>query len=221
MTLTFDFFCSFRSPYTYLAIDRIYDIYRRYDIAIDMHLVYPFAVIDPERFESAALPRRQDWMDYLTLDTPRMAEFLGIPFHWPRPDPVAQDLGTAAIAVEQPLSRRIVRLGQAAIEEGRGIEFFHAVMHIIWDGTVDGWDQGDHLARAAKQAGLDLARLEEMAAANGERYDEIATTNEDLLAGFGHWGRPTMVFEGEPFWGQDRVEAFLWRLKQKGLMERT
>ena len=37
----------------------------------------------------------------------------------------------------------------------------------------------------------------------------------------GHWGVPTMVFEGEPFFGQDRLDVLLWRLKQNGLKERA
>lgn len=32
-----------------------------------------------------------------------------------------------------------------------------------------------------------------------------------------HWGVPTMVFQGEPFFGQDKIELLLWRMQQKGL----
>ena len=35
----------------------------------------------------------------------------------------------------------------------------------------------------------------------------------------GHWGVPTMAFRGEPFFGQDRLDVLLWRLKQNGLRE--
>jgi len=37
----------------------------------------------------------------------------------------------------------------------------------------------------------------------------------------GHWGVPTRVFEGEPFFGEDRLDVLLWRLKQKGLRPRA
>jgi hypothetical protein len=37
----------------------------------------------------------------------------------------------------------------------------------------------------------------------------------------GHWGVPLMVFEGEPFFGQDRFETLKWRMVQKGLKRRT
>ena len=29
-----------------------------------------------------------------------------------------------------------------------------------------------------------------------------------------------MTFEGEPFFGQDRIDVLLWRLKQNGLAKR-
>jgi 2-hydroxychromene-2-carboxylate isomerase len=31
---------------------------------------------------------------------------------------------------------------------------------------------------------------------------------------------PTLVFEGEPFFGQDRIEMAKWRMEQKGLTKR-
>ena len=36
----------------------------------------------------------------------------------------------------------------------------------------------------------------------------------------GHWGVPTLVFEGEPFFGQDRIAMAKWRMEQKGLQPR-
>ena len=36
----------------------------------------------------------------------------------------------------------------------------------------------------------------------------------------GHWGVPTMVFDGEPFFGQDRLDLLVWRMRQAGLQER-
>jgi hypothetical protein len=36
----------------------------------------------------------------------------------------------------------------------------------------------------------------------------------------GHGGVPTMSFNGEPFYGQDRFDQFLWRPRQHGLAKR-
>ena len=37
----------------------------------------------------------------------------------------------------------------------------------------------------------------------------------------GHYGVPLMVFDGEPFFGQDRFDQMKWRMQQKGLTKRT
>ena len=36
-----------------------------------------------------------------------------------------------------------------------------------------------------------------------------------------HWGVPCMVFDDETFYGQDRMDVLLWRMKQKGLKARA
>jgi len=32
----------------------------------------------------------------------------------------------------------------------------------------------------------------------------------------GHWGVPLMVYRDEPFYGQDRFDQLLWRIKTEG-----
>ena len=41
--------------------------------------------------------------------------------------------------------------------------------------------------------------------------------NQAALAKSGHWGVPTFVFEGEPFFGEDRVDTLRWRLGKQAL----
>jgi len=36
----------------------------------------------------------------------------------------------------------------------------------------------------------------------------------------GHGGVPLMIFQGEPFFGQDRFNQFYWRLRESGLTRR-
>ena len=43
------------------------------------------------------------------------------------------------------------------------------------------------------------------------------TANQTALEEAGHWGVPTMVLNGEPFFGQDRIETLRWRLDKLGL----
>ena len=58
------------------------------------------------------------------------------------------------------------------------------------------------------------------AAADAARLDAIIEDNENAQTVAGHWGVPLFVFAGEPFFGQDRVDHLLWRMKQTGLKER-
>jgi 2-hydroxychromene-2-carboxylate isomerase len=91
---------------------------------------------------------------------------------------------------------------------------------VLWDGTVQGWNEGDHLASAAAAAGFDLATMDAAVAADPDRYEAIITVNEKDHAASGHWGVPTFVFENEPFFGQDRIELLIWRMQSKGLTRR-
>ncbi len=216
MTLSADLFFSFRSPYSYLAVGRYRAMSEEYDLDIALRTVWPIAIRDPDILFTGnpAAPR------YILMDSMRAGDHLGIPIRWPRPDPVVQDLATREIAKEQPLIHRICRLGQAATRRGKGLAFADEVSRIIFDGSVDGWDQGDHLAGAAARAGLDLAELETEAANDADALDAEIAANQDALEAAGHWGVPTLVFEGEPFFGQDRIEMAKWRMDQKGLSKR-
>lgn len=216
MTLNADLFFSFRSPYSYLAIGRYRDMAREHDLEIALRPVWPIAIRDPDILFTGnpAAPR------YILMDSMRAGAYLGIPIQWPRPDPVVQDLQTRKIAEDQPLIHRIVRLGQAATRRGKGLDFAYEVSRIIFSGEVDGWNEGDHLAGAAERAGLDLAELDAEVLSDHAGLDAEIDANQKALEDAGHWGVPTLVFDGEPFFGQDRVEMALWRMEQKGLGKR-
>ncbi|MDZ4373777.1 MAG: DsbA family protein [Phenylobacterium sp.] len=216
MTLQVDVFWSFRSPYSYLATPRIADIAATYDVDFRIRPVYPLAVRVDGFFE------RQDprWLMYVGRDCYRTAQMLGITFGPPRPDPIVMNLATREIAKDQPYIRRLTHLGQAACERGRGIPFIVEVSRMIWDGQTEGWDQDDHLAQATARAGLDLAELEAVVATDGDRLEAAIQESHERLEAAGHWGVPTFVFQDEPFFGQDRIDALLWRLGQHGLARR-
>ncbi len=215
MTLTADLYFSFRSPYSALAIGRYRELTETHDLAIALRPVYPLAIRQPDFFER----NHPNWLRYTLLDVMRVAQFEGIAFGPPRPDPIVQDMATREIAAEQPHIRRITRLGQAAARRGKGLAFAAEVAPLIWGGA-DGWNDGDHLAGAAARAGLDLAEVDAEVAARGEELDAEIAANQQALEDAGHWGVPTLVFEGEPFFGQDRIAMAKWRMEQKGLEKR-
>lgn len=216
MTLDVEVFWSFRSPYSYLAAPRLLEIAERYDVDVRVRPVYPLAV----RVEGFFKARDKRWPFYVGRDAKRTADMLGLPFGGPRPDPIVMDFATGEVAREQPHIRRLTHLGQAAVERGRGLAFIVEVSRLIWGGEVAGWDQGDHLAQAAARAGLDLAELERAIAQDGERLEAAIQASHARLEEVGHWGVPTLVFQDEPFFGQDRIETLLWRMRQHGLAER-
>ncbi|MDP6345156.1 MAG: DsbA family protein [Alphaproteobacteria bacterium] len=216
MSLRFDLYYTMRSPYCYLATPFLAELVRDYQVDCDLRPVYPLAVSDPSFFTKV----NPLFVSYLAMDTARVAERHGIPYRWPQPDPVVQDLETRKIAEEQPYIQRLTRLAVAAQERGRGLPFVVEVSGMIFGG-VDDWHLGDHLAGAVARAGLDLGELDAAIAADPDGYQGVAAENRQSQLAAGHWGAPLMVFEGEPFFGQDRLDLFKWRLEQRGLQPRT
>lgn len=215
MTLKAELYFSFRSPYSYLAIGRYRALTEIYDVEINLRPVYPLAIRQPDFFER----NHPNWLGYTFRDMVRVAQFHSIPFAPPRPDPIVQDMATRKIAEEQPHIFRLTRLGQAAARRGRGLVFAEEATRLIWGGTA-GWNEGNHLADAAARAGLDFAELEAETVTDAEALDAEIAANQQALEASGHWGVPTLVFDGEPFFGQDRIEMVLWRMNEKGLSER-
>ncbi|MFM8498898.1 MAG: 2-hydroxychromene-2-carboxylate isomerase [Chakrabartia sp.] len=215
MTLAADVFWSFRSPYSYLAIGRYRQLAEDFDVTLNLRPVYPLAVREPNFFER----NHPNWLRYTFLDMMRVAAFHGIPFGPPRPDPIVQDIRTREIAADQPYIYRLTRLGQAAAQRGKSLAFCHEVAMLIWGGAED-WHEGDHLKGAAERAGLNLAELDAEAAADATALDAEIADNQATLEASGHWGVPTLVFNGEPFFGQDRIEMAIWRMEQNGLKRR-
>ncbi len=217
--LEVDVFWSFRSPWSYLATPRLREWQERYLLKVNLRVVYPIAIRTPEFFDQV----QPQWFSYFGQDVRRVAEFLNLPFVFPKPDPVIQlvdEDGRRHTAPEQPYIHRLSWLGVLAEEMGAGIEFADEVSSLIWGGTKD-WDQCDHLMKAAARAGLDLSSMEQRLQPETDRLEAEIVKNQADHHLVGHWGVPTCAFEGEPFFGQDRLDVLLWRLQQSGLTERV
>ena len=212
---TVQVYWSFRSPYSYLATGRLLEYEAKYDLRVEVCPVLPLAVRTPEFFQRV----NPLFPAYLVRDCLRAGAFLGIPIAWPRPDPVVMNRD-GTYPREQPYIHRLTRAGVAAAERGRGLAFIAEVSRTIFSGEIVGWHEGDHLAQAAERAGLDLAELDRAIEADPQHYIDVIDANQQALEAAGHWGVPTMVFEGEPFFGQDRLDTLLWRMQQSGLAER-
>lgn len=215
MSAQIDLFWSFRSPYSYLAMPGALDVAERYDVEIQLRPVLPLAVRSPEFFDA----NNQSRVRYIGVDYPRRAALLGMHAGWPSPDPIVQDMTTFEIAKEQPYIHRLVYLGVEAQRRGRGLQFAYEVSQLLFGGTRD-WDQGDHLAQAAARAGLDLDSMEEAIADPASHREEVEASHEALDAS-GHSGVPNFVYNGEPFFGQDRIDSLCFQLDRDGLARRA
>ena len=213
MTTFIDVYYTMRSPYCYLATPTLAQLIDQYDLFLRIKPVYPLAVSDPTFFEKV----NPLWPPYLAKDTRRIAQRLNIPFRWPRPDPIVQDMTTRKIATEQPYITRLTHFAQIAADRQKGLEYVCSVSALLYDPEVDGWHEGNYLRDAMTRAGLDFDEYEEIA--QKQAYDleaKIQLNRSDQLA-TGHWGAPLFVYQEEIFFGQDRIEDLIWHLKENGL----
>jgi len=217
MTLSVDVFWSYRSPYCYLTLDRFRDWLETYDLTVQVRPVYPMAVRNPDFFATV----NRKYRTYHTQDYHRVAEYLGMPIRRPVPDPIVMDNETYTIAEVQPHIRRITRMGVAAQARGRSFAFTDSLMRTLWDGLTDDWNTDEHFRAALTKAGLDADEVLDEVDNQPEMLEDLIDENQRAFDAADHWGVPCMVFDGETFYGQDRMDVLLWRMKQKGLAVRS
>ena len=184
---TLDFFCSLRSPYTWLATPRVRALARHYGATLRLRFVLPMVM----RGLPVPLAKRL----YILKDTKREALRLGLPF------------GDVADPVGSPTERGLAVLHHA-IQEGCGEEFLESFLRGVF---AEGVDAGSRrgLERIGLRAGMTAAGLDDALADHSWRG--VADGHrEDLLAA-GLWGVPSFRVNGLPaLWGLVR----LWMVEQ-------
>ena len=196
-----------------MATKRLRGLQDRWEARIRPRPVYPIAIRTPDFFANAP----DQWVGYLLKDVFRLSQYLERPIGQLQPDPVVMDMATREIAPDQPHIHRLTRLGILACEvsDEAGWAFMDEVSSIIWSGQP--WTTGAVLSDAAARAGLDLADLDTRQEVETDRLEAEIDANQNAQNEGGHWGVPLMVFEGEPFFGQDRIDLLEWRLEKAGV----
>lgn len=181
------FFCSLRSPYTYIAVARVLQLAECYDARLKLRFVLPMVM--------RGLPVPREKRLYILRDTKREAESLGLPF------------GLIADPVGAPAERGLAVLHHA-IEAGKGLRFLESFMRGVWAEGIDaGSDAG--LRRLAERAGLDEAFF--AAALRDSSWRVVAQANREDMLALGLWGVPSFRVDRNPArWGQDR----LWQVER-------
>ena len=72
---------------------------------------------------------------YVFLDSKRSADYLGLVFEWPDPDPIRLEGDPPHASDEQPFIHRLTRLGVAAERRGLGLAFADEISRLLFGGT--------------------------------------------------------------------------------------
>jgi 2-hydroxychromene-2-carboxylate isomerase len=194
-----DYYDSMSSPWTYLGHLRFEELTHRFGLTINhkpMDLLKVWSV-------SGGLPlkqRAQQRQAYRHLELKRWREFLGVPCNLePAYHPVAD--------------RRACYIVIAAMHRGLDwSKLSYAILRAVW---VEERNIADHetLVTIADECGMQGKAL--FAATEDTTVKAEYERNTEEAIAIGIFGAPTYVFEGELFWGQDRLPMLEWRLTNK------
>ncbi len=189
--LTCELWFSFRSPYSYLAVEQIEAVLAPYGVPLVLRPVAPMI--------ARGLPMPTVKKMYIVRDAKREADRLGIPF-----GELCDPAGAGA--------ENCIAIAALAAERGKLLEFTKSAMRGIWSEARDVAEYVD-LRYLTERAGLDWtearAALERKAAAM-----KGAQGNATDLAVVGLWGVPSFRIGDLVAWGQDRLPLIADRLRR-------
>ena len=175
------FYLSFRSPYTYIAAERIRALAEAYGAALKLRFVLPMVM------RGLPVPRMKGM--YITKDVAREARRMGIPF------------GRIADPVGTPVERGYAILPMA-MEAGVGFDYCQSFLKGVWAEGIDaGSDAG--LRQIVERAGLDWSKARTLI--GGDHWRAEAEANRAEMMGLGIWGVPSFRVGDVATWGQDRM----------------
>ena len=175
------FYLSFRSPYTYVAAERIRALAEAYGAELKLRYVLPMVM------RGLPVPRMKGF--YITTDVAREARRMGIPF------------GKIADPVGTPVERGYAILPMA-MEQGLGFEYCQSFLKGVWAEGIDaGSDAG--LRQIVERAGLDWQAARGLI--GGNHWRAQAEANRAEMMGLGIWGVPSFRVGDVATWGQDRM----------------
>ncbi len=182
-----DFYYSFRSPYSHIAVGRMIRLRDRYPIDLRVKPVLPMVM------RGLPVPRAKQL--YIIQDVKREAKRLGVPF-----GRVCDPVG---LGVERAFS-----IFPYAVREGRAAEFLESAGTGCWAEALDLAADAD-LRGVVERVGLDWAEAER--SMKDDSWRKLAEENREALFGIGLWGVPSFKLGDYTTWGQDRI----WILEDK------
>lgn len=198
---TIEYYFSPPSPWAYMGHDRLMELAARHNAKVEPRPVALGTAVFPI---SGGLPLKQrapQRQAYRLIELKRWSEYLGVPLNLhPKHFPVTDEAPAALM-----ICAAINTVGnEAALKLVRG------VYRAVW---VEDRDiaQAETVIQIADECGLDGKALYEGREDARELYEQYTQRAIDAQV----FGAPWYVYNGEPFWGQDRLE-FLDRALARG-----
>jgi 2-hydroxychromene-2-carboxylate isomerase len=174
-------FLSFRSPYSYLAFERVRELASQSGATLRIRPVLPMVM--------RGLPVPKAKRMYILMDVAREARRMGIPF-----GRICDPLGEA-------IERAYALIGYAR-NAGRLESFTSSFLRGVWSEGIDGrTDRG--LARIVERAGLKWSEAKPLL--NSTAWKSEVEANRQALTDMGLWGVPSFRVGKTVTWGQDRL----------------
>lgn len=184
----------FVSPYSYLALARCPVFAREHSVEWDLRPVLYARLLEASgRLGPVEVDRQRE---YTFRDVVRCADQLGVPIEGPPEHPFRSLEALRAVWLFEGDPRAVdlaVGLARAAWAEGRDLR---------------DWGVIEEQVRAA---GLDAVQLPERCGWSEVKERLRAATEEAIASGV--FGVPTFAWNGELFWGADRMDALAARLR--------
>ncbi|MFT3692844.1 MAG: DsbA family protein [Kofleriaceae bacterium] len=184
---------SFRSPYSYIALEQIEAVLAPYNIPLELRAVFPMVQ------RGVQLPNEKRM--YVVRDAKREADRLRVPF-----GNICDPIG--------PGVDHCIAL--AYWQRANQLPLVKSIMRGIWSEARDMAEYVD-LKYVVERAGLDWNEAKAQLA-NPEAA-KWANTNATDLAVYGLWGVPSIRLGDFVAWGQDRLPLLADRLRRNALPE--
>jgi 2-hydroxychromene-2-carboxylate isomerase len=195
------FYFDYISPYAYLAWTQIHALAARHGRRVEPIAVLFAALLNANGQKGPAeIPSKRI---YLFKDALRKAHRLGVPFSMPPTHPF------------NPLLA--LRVSSLQMDDERRRSVVDAFFKATWAGG-DGIEDPVSVARILSENGLDGEALVAEAAGSDAKARLRRQTDEALA--LGAFGVPTIIAEGELFWGLDAFDAMDDHLGGRGPAER-
>jgi 2-hydroxychromene-2-carboxylate isomerase len=185
-----EYYLSLQSPWTWLGHDKLYDIANRFGIKVNCRPVDFGAIFA----QSGGLPlpkRAPQRQAYRLLELERWRKKLGVPLNMqPKYFPASESLAAHVVTA---VSKEADDAGKLA----------GAILRAVW---VEDRVIGDEatLKEIISSCGLNADDL--LARAGEPEVEQIWQENTAQAIASNVFGAPSYIFDGELFWGQDRLE---------------